>query len=129
MQARNWRIASLVLAIALATCGLASSQELPLEPFHDSGQSITGAFEGWFPNPDGTFSLLVGYFNRNLKESVDVPVGPENQIEPGGPDQGQPTHFLPGRGWGLFTVTVPRDFGDKSLTWTTVANGGTAEIP
>ena len=54
---------------------------------------MTGAFEGWFPNQDGTFSLLVGYYNRNLREAVDIPIGPNNTIEPGGPDQGQPTHF------------------------------------
>ena len=91
--------------------------QLPLEPVHDSGQSVTAAYEGWFRNPDGTFSILFGYYNRNLKQDLDIPVGPNNRIEPGGPDQGQPTHFLPGRQWGVFTVTVPKDFGDKKLTW------------
>src|SRR2546423_12857160 len=67
-------------------------QHLPMEPAHDSGQSVTGAFEGWFKNPDGSFSLLLGYFNRNLKEELDIPIGAENRIEPGGPDRGQPTH-------------------------------------
>ena len=43
------------------------SEQLPLEPPHDSGQSVSAAFEGWFPNPDGTFSILFGYFNRNFK--------------------------------------------------------------
>src|SRR5262249_8202998 len=52
-----------------------------------------------------------------------------NRIEPGGPDQGQPTHFLTGRQWGVFTVTVPKDFGTKKLTWTLVANGQTTVIP
>ena len=68
--------------------------QLPLEPARDSGQSVTPAYEGWFKNPDGTLSLLVGYFNRNRKQTLDIPVGPNNRIEPGGPDQGQPTHFL-----------------------------------
>src|SRR5512132_3605563 len=80
---------------------------IPMEPVHDSGQSVTGAFEGWFPNPDGSFSLLVGYFNRNAKQTLDIPVGPNNRIEPGNPDQGQPTYFLPRRQWGVFTITVP----------------------
>ena len=84
-----------------------------MEPLHDSGQSVTGAFEGWFQNPDGTFSILFGYFNRNLKEELDIPIGPNNRIEPGGPDRGQPTHFLTRRQWGVFTVTVPKDFGDQ----------------
>src|SRR5580698_9101735 len=119
-----------IFLIGLALTGAAWSQSaLPLEPYHDAGQSITGAFEGWFPNADGTFSLLLGYYNRNLKERVEIPVGPANRIEPGGPDQGQPTHFLAGRQWGVFTVTVPKDFGEKKLTWTLVANGKTTVIP
>jgi len=107
----------------------AAAQQLPLEPAHDSGQSITGAFEGWFPNKDGSFSILVGYYNRNQKQALDIAVGPENRIEPGGPDRGQPTHFLPGRQWGIFTIRVPKDFGEKQLTWTIVANGKTTAIP
>jgi hypothetical protein len=102
---------------------------LPLEPAHESGTSVTGAFEGWFKNPDGSFSLLLGYYNRNQRQEVDVPIGPENRIEPGGPDRGQPTHFNPGRAWGLFAIKVPADFGDNKLTWTIVANGQTTVIP
>src|SRR5262249_30907108 len=59
----------------------------------------------------------------------DIPVGPDNRIEPGGPDQGQPTHFLPRRQWGVFTITVPKDFGGKRLTWTITSNGQTNSIP
>jgi hypothetical protein len=100
-----------------------------MEPSHDTGQSITGAFEGWFANADGSFSILLGYYNRNTKQELDIPIGPGNRIEPGGPDQGQPTHFLTGRQWGVFTVTVPKEFGTKKLTWTLVANGQTTVIP
>jgi hypothetical protein len=105
------------------------AQQVTMEPPHDSGQSVTGAYEGWFANPDGTFSLLFGYFNRNFKEEPDIPIGPANRIEPGGPDQGQPTHFLPRRQWGVFTVTVPKDFGTKKLTWTLTVNGKTTQVP
>lgn len=105
------------------------SVQFPLEPFRDSGQGVTGAFEGWYENPDGSLTLLVGYFNRNLKEALDIPVGPNNRIEPGGPDQGQPTLFLPRRQWGVFSIIVPKDFGDKKLTWTLTANGRTTSIP
>jgi hypothetical protein len=103
--------------------------QLPLEPLHDSGQSVTGAFEGWFKNPDGTYSILIGYFNRNLKEELDIPIGPDNRIDPGGPDQGQPTHFMPRRQWGVFTVRVPKDFGNRKLTWTLTASRKTTVIP
>jgi hypothetical protein len=115
------------LLAAASLPGLA--QSLPLEPLHDAGASVTGAFEGWFQNPDGTFSLLLGYFNRNLREEIDIPIGPDNRIEPGGPDRGQPTHFLPGRAWGMFAIKVAADFGDNKLTWTIVANGQTTTIP
>jgi len=108
---------------------LLSAQTLPIEPARDSGASVTGAFEGWFKNADGTFSLLLGYYNRNRKQEIDLPVGPNNRIEPGGPDRGQPTHFLPGRGWGLFAVKVPADFGENKITWTITANGKTMVIP
>jgi hypothetical protein len=106
-----------------------AGQNLPLEPVHEAGASITGAFEGWFKNSDGSFSLLFGYFNRNTKQEVELPVGPDNRIDPGGPDRGQPTHFLTGRQWGLFTVKVPADFGAQKLTWTIAANGQTTVIP
>jgi hypothetical protein len=126
-----WRPGSLWAggAALFAASALAFAQSLPPEPARDSGSTITGAFEGWFKNPDGSFSLLLGYFNRNRKQEVDVPVGQNNAIEPGGPDRGQPTHFMPGRGWGLFTVKVPADFGDNKITWTIVANGKSTTIP
>jgi len=117
-----------VVTAGIVVAGQASAQ-LPFEPVKDSGQSVTGAFEGWYPNPDGTYNLLVGYFNRNQKQTLDIPVGPNNRIEPGGPDRGQPTHFLPRRQWGVFTITVPSDFGKNKLTWTLVANGQTTVIP
>jgi hypothetical protein len=97
-------------------------------PIRERGSSITGAYEGWYRAKDGAAYFLVGYFNRNTKEELDIPVGPNNRIEPGGPDQGQPTHFLPSRQWGVFTIKVPNDFGSKKLTWTLVTNGQTNTI-
>ena len=93
------------------------------EPPGNSGGPIYATFEGWGPLKDGTNALLLGYFNRNKQQTVDIPIGPENGIEPGGPDYGQPTHFLTGRQYGMFAITVPKDFGTKKLTWTIVANG------
>ena len=121
----------LLVAIALAAPLAASlfAAQLPLEPAKDAGLSITAAYEGWFKDRDGSVRLLVGYFNRNHKQTIDIPIGADNRIEPGGPDHGQPTHFLPRRQWGVFTIAVPKDFGDKRLTWTLVANGHTTSIP
>ena len=100
------------------------------EPRRGSGDSITGAFEGWYYNPDGSRAFLVGYYNRNGRQELDIPIGPNNRIEPGGPDMGQPTHFLTGRQWGMFIVPTPRDFKpDDSYVWTITANGQTTSIP
>ena len=102
---------------------------LPLEPARERGVSISPAFEGWYENADGSFSLLVGYFNRNKSETFDIPVGPNNRVEPGDIDQGQPTHFAIGRNWGVFVIKVPKDVGTKTVTWTIVSNGEAQSIP
>jgi len=103
--------------------------QLPMEPPREFGTSITGSMEGWFENPDGTKTFIVGYLNRNSKVEVDVPIGENNKIEPGGPDYGQPTHFMPHRQLGMFTITVPKDFGQQRLTWSITVNGKTNAIP
>jgi hypothetical protein len=116
------------LAIALAAAAPLWAQ-LPLEPLHDRGQDVTPAYEGWFQNTDGTFSIVFGYYNRNQQQDLDIPIGPSNRIDPEGPDRDQPTHFLPGRQWGLFTITVPKDFGKNKVTWTLSSSGKTTAIP
>src|SRR5262249_51535464 len=89
------------------------------------GQNVAPAFEGWSEKRDGTFKLTFGYLNRNWDEEIDVPIGPDNNIEPGGPDQGQPTHLLPRRNLFVFSVNVPKDFGNKDLVWTLTTHGKT----
>ena len=88
-----------------------------------SGQNIAPVYEGFEKNPDGSFNLLFGYYNRNWDEEINVPVGPDNNLEPGGPDQGQPTHFFPRRNQFVFRVQVPADFGDGEVVWTLTSNG------
>jgi hypothetical protein len=105
-------------------CGAASQlpTELPSTKFN-SGQDVQPYFEGWIHNKDGSFDLVFGYFNRNWQEELAIPAGADNTIEPGGPDRGQPTYFLPRRqGW-VYRVRVPADFGKGVLTWTIKANG------
>jgi hypothetical protein len=92
---------------------------------YSRGQNASPAFEGWEQNPDGSFNFLFGYMNRNWEEELDVPVGPDNTLDPGGPDQGQPTHFLPRRNRFVFKVRVPRDWGEKELIWTLTTRGKT----
>jgi hypothetical protein len=90
-----------------------------------SGQNVSPAYEGWEQNGDGSFNFLFGYMNRNWEEELDVPIGPDNDIEPGGPDQGQPTRFLPRRNRFVFRVRVPADFGNREMVWTLTARGKT----
>lgn len=92
---------------------------------YSRGQNISPAYEGWEKNDDGSFNFLFGYMNRNWEEEIDVPVGPDNTIQPGPADQGQPTHFLPRRNRFVFRVRVPKDFGNQELVWTLTVRGKT----
>ena len=130
MRGRRLMLAALLTCAALTGWSLPGlAQQQPLAPVRDSGQTVTPAFEGWYPNPDGTFSISFGYFNRNSKEVVEIPIGPDNFIEPGEQNQGQPTSFQTGRHWGVFAVKVPANFGDKTITWTLKIRGETYAIP
>lgn len=122
----------LLAPAAVLVAGLVSldARQLPLPALKDSGEAVFPAFEGWFQNADGSYSLLMGYYNRNQKQELDIPIGPNNKVEPGGPDLGQPTHFVPRRGWGVFAIRVPKDFGsEKRYTWTITANGKPVSVP
>ncbi len=110
--------------------------EMSLRPF---GQPVIPVFDGWYPNEDGTFSLCFGYFNLNTAQSFDVPLGPENVIEPAEFDGDQPTHFDPvpdptltqkyRHHWCVFTVRVPADFGDKKIVWSINTQGEAFSVP
>jgi hypothetical protein len=103
----------------------------------DSGQPIIPTYEGWFTNPDGTHSLCYGYFNLNMKESLEIPHGSLNRLE--GVDDGvvaalpTPTHFDPmplryRRKFCVFTVVVPADFSRTDrVTWHLGSAGQTFE--
>ncbi len=123
------RLAVLSCTLVIVMASGPAAGQIPLSPVRDAGQTVTPAFEGWYPNPDGTFTLSFGYYNRNREETLDIPIGTNNFLEPGGVDQGQPTRFHPQRHWGVFTVRVPADFGDRRLIWTLVNRGQTFAIP
>jgi hypothetical protein len=118
-------------AVVLVAGGaLVSAQILPSNPSKQFGASVTPAYEGWFDNPDGSHSFLIGYYNRNTQAEVDIPIGPNNHFEPGNQDVGQPSHFLTRRRFGMFVVTVPKEFQKtQRLTWTLTVNGVTTSVP
>src|SRR5262245_9513119 len=86
-------ISQLALGAVLFTAPAPAFAQIPLAPLRASGQTVTPVFEGWYKNPDGSYSLSFGYYNRNTSEEIDVPLGPDNSIEPRSSDGAQPTHF------------------------------------
>jgi hypothetical protein len=124
----RWTVVAVAVLVVLSAGARFQAQQLPTElpsTKFSSGQNVAPYFEGWIRNPDGTFDLVFGYFNRNWKEELAIPAGSDNIVEPGAPDRGQPTYFLPRRqGW-VFRVRVPKDFGKQVVTWTVRANGKT----
>jgi hypothetical protein len=94
---------------------------------HWSGEGVAPVYEGYDSNPDGSFNMWFGYMNRNYEEELDIPAGPDNSFEPGG-DRGQPTHFVVRRHKDVFKVVVPKDFGDRTLTWTLRAHGQASQV-
>lgn len=134
------RIGRLLVALVLlaAVVGVQSADAQTRFMFL-RGQSIHPAYEGWWPNEDGTFTFWFGYMNSNWEEEFNVDLGPDNYFALTAPgalndlevddivtsrvDQGQPTHFYPRRNPFLFTVQVPADFGDQELVWTLTTHG------
>ncbi len=113
-----WALA-VVLIIAAATGARAQMR-------YARGQNVAPAFEGWERNPDGTISMVFGYLNRNYEEEVDIPIGPNNRVDLGGDDRGQPTHFYPRRQRFVFRVVVPGDWDkNRRLQWTLTSRGRT----
>lgn len=126
------RLTTAILAASLFAGALVSAQGqmLPSTPKKAFGASISPAYDGWYDNADGTHTFLIGYYNRNWTAEVDVPIGPENHFEPGNPDRGQPTHFRPNRGFGVFTITVPKETpATEKLWWVLTVNGVTQRVP
>lgn len=132
MAARG--LPALVLAVVVAVpVGAQQVQRLPLAPIPPRGEPVAPFFEGWYRNDDGTFTFSWGFFNLNTEEILDIPLGPENFIEPAEFDGDQPTHFpvRPRRDRGVFSVTVPESYADTSrrVVWTITSNGVTYSTP
>ena len=115
-----------VLAIASSACLLAATVGTPVDAQNYArGQDVSPTFDGWEQNADGTYTMHFGYFNRNAEEAIDVPIGPDNNVDQGG-DRGQPTHFDPSRKWWVFKVVVPANWPkEQRLVWTLTTYGKT----
>lgn len=138
---RVWvTLAGMCVALVVADGVRVGAQQVPADTKAEAeipnarGQFVIPLFEGWYRNTDGTLNLSWGFLNRNYEEELLIPIGPDNRIEPGLADQGQPTHFVARRQWGVFTVVVPKDLEKqliaekKSVTWTLTTRGRTVSM-
>jgi len=114
-----------------------TQENLPLTPLAPAGDFVAPFFDGWYLNPDGSHTLSFGFFNRNTQEIVEVPIGPDNFIEPAQFNGVQPTHFPPvsyggfsgRRERGAFAVTIPAGYTGPDVVWTIRSAGKTLSVP
>ena len=100
-----------------------------------TGDIVAPMFNGWFQNADGSVTYMFGFANKNREEIVDIPLGPNNRLEPAEYDGAQPTHFpvYQRRGFvgiqerGAFAVTVPS--ADTEVVWHLTHAGHTYSVP
>jgi hypothetical protein len=138
-MARQFTVVGFALAFSLTLGSGAEAQQnsLPLAPIKQGGEGVAPFFEGWYRNADGTYTLSFGYFNRNAGQLIEIPIGSDNSIVPAQYDGNQPTSFPPvnyggfsaRRERGVFSVTVPADFGDREVVWSLRQNGQTFSVP
>jgi hypothetical protein len=127
LKTLRWLAWSSVLMVVVAVPSLVGAQGNP-DPTSfkfNNGQDVVPVFEGWARNADGSYAMWFGYYNRNYAETPVLPVGPDNKIEPGAIDRGQPTYFYTRTHRMGFSVSVPGDWGKKELTWTLTVHGKT----
>jgi len=129
---RGWwlNLTAFHMAVLVVGWGLIVQYGTPLnaQMRHDRSQNVAPVYEGWYKTAGGTV-LSFGYLNRNYAEELDIPLGPNNKIEPGPVDQGQPTHFLPRSHHGVFAVTLPGNAPKLEVKWTLTARGRTVSVP
>jgi hypothetical protein len=127
-------VAVLVAGVSASSAGHLSAQtvenRLPsttagvmLRNLRPSGQPVIPLFDGWFRRPDGTVDLCFGYHNLNLDQKLDIPLGPDNFIEPSRFDGVQPTHFdevpeVYRRRFCVFTVNLTDVAAAPTVVWT-----------
>ncbi len=134
-------------ALAVALMGLTAAplyaqlpshlRDYPLAAQRSSGDIVAPMFNGWIANEDGSVTMVFGFANKNREEIVDIPIGPNNHIEPVQFDGAQPTHFpVYSRGGfvglqerGTFAVTVPADMKGTEVVWTLTHAGHSYSVP
>ena len=115
-SSRALTTAAMVLLASGCVPARAQTDALPAElniP-RNSGDSVQPVFDGWQRYPDGSTVMWFGYLNRNYKQQLDIPIGPNNGFtsdsgQLAAADQGQPTHFYTRRHQYVFKIDVPKN--------------------
>jgi len=133
-------VIGLVLLAALVPQSVQSQdwtrREYPEAPPNSKNNFVAPYFDGFYQNPDGTWTLSFGFMNRNDEDLIEIALGENNFIEPAEYDGIQPTTFpvvsYGGFGGprerGVFGVVVPEDF-DGDVWWTLTTDGYTTKVP
>jgi hypothetical protein len=85
---------TLLLGVTVVSATLVAQQR-PLAPQPPNGLRVVPFFEGFYANPDGGATFVFGYSNPNRDDVVEIPIGPDNFIEPKEFNGSQPTSFPP----------------------------------
>ena len=64
----NW---ACVLLVPVVVFSVLRSVDAQTRFMYLSCQSVHPAFEGWWPNPDGSVTLWFGYMNSNWQEELN----------------------------------------------------------
>jgi hypothetical protein len=142
-KVKHFAVRSLAFLLMGAVAGSLYAQlpahlrEYPLTERKAGGDLVAPVFNGWIANEDGSVTLMFGFANRNREQIVDIPLGPNNYLEPAQFDGVQPTHFpIYDRGGfvginerGAFAVTVPADMAGTEVVWTLKNAGYEYSIP
>jgi hypothetical protein len=137
VRGASFLIGVVVLTAGIGVVGAQAPRQWPLAPVPPDGQRVAPFFDGFYENEDGTVTLSFGFSNFNREGTIEIPLGPDNFIEPKEYDGRQPTSFPVSRDGqagrrdrerGVFTVTVPAGFkGD--VVWTLRHGGQTHKVP
>ena len=101
----------------------------PLQPGSPGNRTLAPFMEGWYENEDETFTISFGYLNLN-EDTLYIPVGEDNFLEPAEFNGMQPTVFYPGHQRGVFTANLPAVMKDQDVWWTLrKANGEVTKVP
>ena len=101
----------------------------PLQPNDPEDRTLAPFMEGWYENEDGTYSISFGYLNLN-QDTLEIPVGEDNFLEPAEFNGMQPTTFYPGHQRGVFTANLPAVMKGQDVWWTLrKANGEVTRVP